>query len=59
MGDEAALEAALRRMLGAREARLEMGRRGREKAERLYNRDVHYDRIMGIYEDVLAHHRPR
>jgi len=58
-GDEAALEAALRRMLGAREARLEMGRRGREKAERLYNRDVHYDRIMGIYEDVLAHHRPR
>jgi glycosyltransferase involved in cell wall biosynthesis len=54
MGDEAALAEALRRMLRDREARLEMGRRGREKAERLYDREGHYRRIMRIYEDVLG-----
>lgn len=54
MGDEAALAASLRRMLGDRAARVEMGRRGREKAERLYDREGHYRRIMGIYREVLG-----
>jgi glycosyltransferase involved in cell wall biosynthesis len=54
MGDGAALAASLRRMLRDRAARVEMGRRGREKAERLYDREGHYRRIMGIYREVLG-----
>jgi glycosyltransferase involved in cell wall biosynthesis len=53
-GDVEALAACLRRMLGDRGAREEMGRRGREKAERLYGRERHYARIEGIYREVIA-----
>ena len=53
-GDVEALAACLRRMLGDRGAREEMGRRGREKAERLYGRERHYERIEGIYREVIA-----
>jgi glycosyltransferase involved in cell wall biosynthesis len=31
-----------------------MGDRAREKAERLYGRDAHYESIMKVYEDVLG-----
>lgn len=54
VGDVEALAACLRRMLGDRGAREEMGRRGREKAERLYGRETHYARIEGIYRAVIA-----
>ncbi len=54
MGDVDALADRLRRMLGDRPAREEMGRRGREKAERLYGREVHYERIMEIYRDAAG-----
>lgn len=57
MGDVGALAGALRRMLADRPAREAMGRRGREKAERLYGRDYHYDRIMDIYSGVVAARR--
>ncbi len=54
VGDVEALAACLRRMLGDRGAREGMGRRGREKAERLYGRETHYRRIEGIYREVIA-----
>ena len=44
-------------MLGGRRMREEMGRRGREKAERLYEREAHYARIEKIYRAVLAEKR--
>ena len=53
-GDVDALAGRLRSMLADRAAREEMGRRGREKAERLYGRDAHYERIMGIYGEVAG-----
>jgi glycosyltransferase involved in cell wall biosynthesis len=52
--DADALAACLRRMLDDRGARVGMGRRGREKAERLYGRDTHYARIEKIYREVIA-----
>lgn len=53
-GDVEALAAALRRMLGDRREREEMGRRGREKAERRYGREKHYGEIERIYREVTA-----
>jgi glycosyltransferase involved in cell wall biosynthesis len=41
-------------MLDDRERRHEMGRRAREKAERLYDREGHYERIEEIYRQVLT-----
>jgi glycosyltransferase involved in cell wall biosynthesis len=58
-GDEDALGAALARMLGDARLRAEMGRRGRERAERLWGREAHYERIEGIYRDVIAKKRSR
>jgi glycosyltransferase involved in cell wall biosynthesis len=54
VGDEAALAERLARMLSDPETRGAMGRRGRENAERLYGRETHYDRIAGIYREVLG-----
>jgi glycosyltransferase involved in cell wall biosynthesis len=53
-GDSGALAVSLRRMLGDRRAREEMGRRGREKAERHYGREKHYGEIERIYREVTA-----
>ena len=53
-GDAGALADRLRRMLGDRRAREEMGRRGREKAERNYGREKHYGEIERIYREVTA-----
>ncbi|MCX5753621.1 MAG: glycosyltransferase family 4 protein [Candidatus Krumholzibacteria bacterium] len=53
-GDAGALAAALRRMLGDRRVREEMGRRGREKAERHYGREKHYGEIERIYREVTT-----
>ncbi len=53
-GDARALAASLTRMLGDRRLRGEMGRRGREKAERLYGREAHFARIERVYRDVIA-----
>jgi len=54
VGDADALADRLRHMLADRAAREEMGRRGRAKAERLYRREAHYERIIEIYRDVIA-----
>lgn len=53
-GDSGALADRLRRMLGDRPAREEMGRRGREKAEGRYGREKHYGEIERIYREVTA-----
>ena len=57
MGDVEALASCLKRMLGDRRMREEMGRRGREKAERLYAPEVHYARVEKIYREVIAESR--
>jgi glycosyltransferase involved in cell wall biosynthesis len=56
-GDVDALAASLRRMLGDRRMREEMGRRGREKAERLYEREAHYAQLDRVYRAVIAEKR--
>ena len=52
--DAGALAACLRRMLADRRGREEMGRRGREKAERLYGPETHYAQIERVYREVIA-----
>ncbi len=54
LGDVHALADRLERLLGDPGRRSEFGRRGREKAERLYNRDGHYERIMEVYGRALS-----
>ena len=54
VGNVDALAECLRRMLADRAAREEMGRRGRAKAERLYRREAHYERIVEIYRGAIA-----
>ena len=54
IGDEDALRGCLARMNSDPGLRREMGQKGREKAERLYGRDRHYESIMGVYDAVLA-----
>lgn len=54
VGNVDALGECLRRMLADRAAREEMGRRGRAKAERLYRREAHYERIVEIYRGAIA-----
>jgi len=54
MGNVDALAGRLEKMLADRDLREKMGRRAREKAEKLYRRDGHYERIMAIYREVTA-----
>lgn len=53
-GDVDSLGGCLRRLLEDDSMRREMGRRGREKAERIYNRDLHYRKVMEVYGEVLG-----
>jgi glycosyltransferase involved in cell wall biosynthesis len=54
VGDVEALAGRIGMMLDGPAGRLEMGRRAREKAERLYGREEHYRRIAEIYRKVLS-----
>lgn len=54
VGDGEALAGCLRKMLADPGMRAEMGRRGRAKAEKLYNRAEHYRRIIEVYRDVTG-----
>jgi glycosyltransferase involved in cell wall biosynthesis len=49
LGDETALRDCLAKLDSDPELRNTMGRRGREKAERLYGRERHYADIMEVY----------
>jgi glycosyltransferase involved in cell wall biosynthesis len=53
-GDVDSLRAALTKLAKNRGARTEMGRAGRELAEREYSLDRHAERICSIYEEALA-----
>jgi glycosyltransferase involved in cell wall biosynthesis len=52
--DEAALTGCLKQLLGDRTLREEMGRRGRAKAEALYEREGHYRKIIEVYREEMA-----
>ena len=54
VGDEEALGEAIGRLLADPALRAQMGRRGREKAEHLYEREGHYERIMEVYREVTG-----
>lgn len=54
IGEIDALTDHVRTLLGDTALRREMGRRGREKAERLYSREEHFRRIMDIYEGEIS-----
>lgn len=54
IGDVDALVDRLNVLLGDGGRRRDMGQRGREKAERLYSREEHYRRIVGIYEQEIS-----
>ena len=32
---------------------IEQGKAGREKAEKLYDKNIHYEKLMGIYQEVI------
>ncbi len=53
-GDVDALADRISRLLSDPELRARMGAAGREKVERLYNRERHYELISGVYDDVLG-----
>ena len=53
-GHDDALVDRLKVLLGDGGRRRDMGQRGREKAERLYSREEHYRRIVGIYEQEIS-----
>lgn len=53
LGDVDALAEKISRLLADRSLREAMGRRAREKAEKLYGSEGHYRRIMEIYREVL------
>ena len=50
VNDGRALQGCIEKMNSDAGMRADMGRKGREKAERLYDSGTHYDRIMGVYD---------
>jgi glycosyltransferase involved in cell wall biosynthesis len=54
-GDAQALAKALSFMLGNPEKSLEMGRRGRERAEKLFDEERMVDSICSLYRELLGH----
>jgi colanic acid/amylovoran biosynthesis glycosyltransferase len=58
-GDVGGLEERIRRLLENPRARLAMGSKGREIAERDFNIDRLNDRLVEIYTELLARRRRR
>ncbi len=54
LGDVNRLRGYLEKLIADPGLRKEMGLRGREKAEQLYDRRGHYDKIMEVYGEALA-----
>lgn len=59
VGDEAALAAALNRLLGDDELRERLGRQARERALRDFTIDRMCDNVMGVYREAIAVHRSK
>ncbi|MBN1164656.1 MAG: glycosyltransferase family 4 protein [Candidatus Krumholzibacteriota bacterium] len=53
-GDTGLLREKLELIWNDRDLRAGMGEKGREKALSLYDRQVHYDKIMRVYQEVLG-----
>lgn len=53
-GDQEALAARMTELAGDPSRAVEMGRAGRRKGEREYAPDVHYEKIMGVYERAIS-----
>ncbi len=53
-GDVQALALAIRTLLADPARRRQMGQRGRERANRDFSRDVMADRVLALYEELLA-----
>lgn len=54
LGDADALADRIGRMLDDPDQRKRMGERAREKAERLWNPETHYEQIAAVYDEVLG-----
>ncbi|MDZ7860574.1 MAG: glycosyltransferase family 4 protein [Candidatus Krumholzibacteriota bacterium] len=52
-GDSGILAARLEKLISSPALRRELGQRGREKAEKVYNSKSHYEKITEIYNKVL------
>jgi glycosyltransferase involved in cell wall biosynthesis len=55
--DPGRLATSLISLLGNRERCEQLGARGREVAERSFSQDVYVDRLLALYEDLVAEHR--
>jgi glycosyltransferase involved in cell wall biosynthesis len=55
--DPGRIATSLIALLGNRERCEQLGARGREVAERSFSQDVYVDRLLAVYEDLVAEHR--
>jgi len=57
-GDLQDFVAKVNRLLAEPSRTIEMGRRGRQKAERLFSPQLHYEKLLQIYDQARACSRP-
>jgi len=52
-GSQVDLRDKINALINNSDVTIEMGKKGRIKAEKLYDKDVHYEKLMEIYQDVI------